>query len=59
VSTDLSKATDLISHEVAWALWSGILERDDVLTRQEKEAVILALGPQVLVFPGEHETIVG
>jgi hypothetical protein len=26
VSTDLSKATDLISHEVAWALWHGILD---------------------------------
>jgi hypothetical protein len=33
VSTDLSKATDLISHEVAWALWSGILEHDSLLTR--------------------------
>jgi hypothetical protein len=32
VSTDLSKATDLISHEVAWALWHGLLE-SQLLTR--------------------------
>jgi CHASE3 domain sensor protein len=42
VSADLTAASDLISHDLALALWEGVY---DTLTEVEKQILFYCLGP--------------
>ena len=54
VSADLTAASDLISHDLALSLWSGL---DEILTPEQKEILNYCLGPQWIMYPDGQDVL--